>query len=93
MNHPVRTKNQVRRSDSLGQSRSATAHPRTLQAVGKGPNRWTTESGFRLIRGLPADANAARLRHHVKRLERFDRQTLDGRRFCLRLHRLQRNRT
>lgn len=48
----------------------------------------TTESGFRLIPAFTIDHNARRLQRHARRLAERERRTASGRKFALRLRRL-----
>jgi hypothetical protein len=53
-------------------------------------SKWVTESGFRLIRVFSIEHNAERFRTHVTRECKSDRRTPSGRRFAMKLRRMQR---
>lgn len=52
-------------------------------------SRWITDTGFRLLRALPVEINALRFAHHVKWELKRDGRTQAGRRFRMKLRRLE----
>lgn len=52
-------------------------------------SRWITDTGFRLLRVLPVEINAQRLAHHIKWELKRDQRSQAGRRFRMKLRRLE----
>lgn len=56
-------------------------------------SRWVTDDGFRLMRWATPDDNLRRFRRYVEQSMKSDRRTASGRRFAMKLRRINRSRT